>query len=244
MSQRFKLQLATDGLSIAAQQLDISVEQLHLIQVIVDISLIQPSRLALTYQIHLPHRHLANLFDWPQWQQDQVKFIDYLWEQTCLECFITGANPSNDVNQITNYIEINASPSGRYALYQFSDYRQPDCMPPTPLHKANSDEQASIDWTARSPLTRFFNISSLNVAQCPKVMPNSLSALIFTAIYDYRRSFTIDLDQLLSSLLANGIEQLHPCVILYFDSVALYFAAKHASPPDFHQQHCWTNFKP
>ena len=249
MSQRFKLQLATDGLLIAARQLEVFVEQLQLIQVMVDISLINPSTLALTYQIQLPNRRLASVFDWPQWQQDQVKFINYLWERTCLECFITGFGLMNDTTQATHYIEINASPSGRYALYQFVDYRQPDCMPPTPLYKANSDEQASIDWTARSPLTRFLNISSLNVAQhlktqCPKVTPNALSALIFTAVYDYRRSFTIDLDQVPSSLLANGIEQLHPCVILYFDSVALYFAAKHAAPPDFHQQHYWTNFKP
>ncbi|MDN5566584.1 MAG: hypothetical protein L0G25_07235 [Psychrobacter sp.] len=244
MSQRFTLQLATDSLSIAARQLDISVKQLQLIQVIVDISLIKPSRLALTYQIRLPNRRLVSLFDWPQWQQDQVKFIDYLWEQTCLECFITGANPSNDINQTTDYIEINASASGRYALYQFVDYRQPDCMPPMPLYKANSNEQASIDWTAHSSLNFFLNISSLNVAQCIEVTPNSLSALIFTAVYDYKRSFTIDLDQLPASLLANGIQQLHPCAILCFDSVALYFAAKHASPPDFHQQRYWTSFKP
>ncbi|WLP94033.1 hypothetical protein [Psychrobacter sp. M13] len=244
MSQRFKLQLAMDGLSIAARQLSISVEQLHLIQVMVDISLIQPSTLALTYQIRLPNRRLASLFDWPQWQPDQVKFIDYLWEQTCLECFITGANPSSDIDQTTHYIEINASPNGRYALYQFADYRQPDCMPPVPLYKANSDEQASINWIAHLPLNRFLNTSSLNVAHRATSTPNSLSALMFTAVYDYKRSFTIDLDQLPRSLLAKGIEQLHPCVILYFDSVALYFAAKHASPPDFHQKHYWTNFKP
>ncbi len=244
MSQRFKLQLATDSLLIATRQLEVSVEQLQLIQVMVDVSLINPSTLALTYHILLPDRHLASVFDWPQWQQDQVKFIDYLWERTCLECFITGFSLMNDTTQAAHYIEINASPSGHYALYQFVDYRQPDCMPPTPLYKASSDEQASINWTARSPSKRFFDISLFTVAQYPKVTSNSLSALIFTAVYNYKRSFTIDLDQIPSSLLANGIEQLHPCVILYFDSVALYFAAKHASPPDFHQQHYWTNFKP
>ncbi len=228
---------------MAARRLDISVEQLQLIQVIVDISLIKPSRLALTYQIRLPKRHLASLFDWPQWQQDQVKFIDYLWEQTCLECFIAIANPSSDVNQTTDYIEINVSPSGRYALYQFVNYRQPDCMPPTPLCKAYSNERASIEWADNLPM-RVFNITPLDLAQYSKVEANSLSMLIFTAIYDYKRSFTIDLDQLPSSFLANSIQQLHPCAILYFDNVPLYFAAKHASPPDFHQQRYWTNFRP
>lgn len=247
MSQRFKLQLATTSLVSDAKQIGVPVEQLHLIQVMVDITLIEPSKLRLTYQIRLPNSRLVSLFDWSPWQQNQVKFVDYLWEQTCLECFITGGSLTHDATQATHYIEINASPSGRYALYHFADYRQPDCLPPMPLYRANSDKQASIDWIDHLPMRHMhhmLNTNPLILSKSAKVPPNSLSALPFTAFYDYERHFTIDLTQLPSSLLANGIEQLHPCVILYFDSVALYFAPKHASPPDFHQHQYWTTYKP
>ena len=243
MSQCFKLQLATTSLISDAEQIGVAIEQLHLIEVSVDVTLIEPSKLKLTYYIRLPDSRLANLFNWSQWQQRQVKFTDYLWEQTCLECFIAGKNSSADT---TDYIEINASPSGRYALYHFSDYRQPDCMPPMPLYQANSNEQASIDWINHLPTRHMFNtrnVNSLTLANSATVTPNCLSKLTFTAFYDYSRSFTIDLEQLPASLIASGIEQLHPCVILYFDNIALYFAPKHATPPDFHQRQYWTSFK-
>ena len=241
MSQRFRLQLATDDLSSAAQQLNVAVESLHLIQVRVDITLIKSSTLELTYHIQLLDSNLATLFDWAQWQQQQVKFTDYLWERTCIECFISSSSSIDGITQTTEYIEINASPNGSYALYHFDDYRQPNCLPPIPLHKANSNEQADISWTALSPKCHIFNINVPTLSQFIKMTPNSLSALTFTALHDYTRRFTVDLEQLPSSLL---IRQLHPCVILYFDNVALYFAPKHASPPDFHQQGYWTDFKP
>ena len=243
MSQRFKLQLANTGLNSNAKQLGVPIEQLYLIDVVVDIALIESSKLKLTYHIRLHDSRLANLFDWPQWQQQQVKFTDYLWEQTCLECFIAGKNLSADA---TGYIEINASPSGRYALYHFSDYRQPDSLPPMPLYQVDSNEQASIDWTDHLPMLHIFNtlnINSLTLAKSVTATANGLSALTFTAFYDYNRSFTIDVNQWPSNLFIGGIEQLHPCVILYFDSVALYFAPKHATPPDFHQRQYWTSFK-
>lgn len=239
MSQRFKLQLANTGLNSNAKQLGVPIEQLYLIDVVVDIALIESSKLKLTYHILLHDSRLANLFDWSQWQQQQVKFTDYLWEQTCLECFIAGKNLLADA---TGYIEVNASPSGRYALYYFSDYRQPDCLPPMPLYQANSNEQASIDWTDHPFNT--LNINSLTLAKSVTATANGLSALTFTAFYDYNRSFTIDLNQWPSSLFVGGIKQLHPCAILYFGSVALYFAPRHATPPDFHQRQYWTSFKP
>jgi hypothetical protein len=43
---------------------------------------------------------------------------DGLWEHTCLECFL--ARPA----AAAPYAELNASPSGDWALYRFSGYRQ------------------------------------------------------------------------------------------------------------------------
>lgn len=41
--------------------------------------------------------------------------LDNLWKRTCFETFVKQSSQSN-------YIEINASPSGDWALYSFSDY--------------------------------------------------------------------------------------------------------------------------
>jgi hypothetical protein len=48
---------------------------------------------------------------------------DNLWEHTCFEVFIgVAGNPG--------YVEFNFSPSGQWAAYAFSDYRQPDLKAP------------------------------------------------------------------------------------------------------------------
>ena len=244
MSQRFKLQLATTSLLSDAKQLNASVEQLYLIQVIVDITLIEPSKIELTYQIQLPNSQLATQFNWSHWQQQRVKFTDYLWEQTCLECFIAGRNLLGDA---TGYIEVNASPNGSYALYRFVDYRQPDCMPPTPLYKVNNNERAHINWPNNASLYNTGITSKISLSKCPDISDNSLATLSFKPYYHYARRFIIDIDQLVfasvvSSYIKPTIEQIHPCVILYFDNVSLYFAPKHATPPDFHQRQYWASF--
>lgn len=46
---------------------------------------------------------------------------DNLWQHTCFECFIA-------VDQVTGYKEFNFSPSGLWAIYAFSDYRQQQDM--------------------------------------------------------------------------------------------------------------------
>jgi hypothetical protein len=45
--------------------------------------------------------------------------IDSLWEHTCFEAFVGVAGS-------TAYREFNFSPSGQWAAYSFSDYRQPE----------------------------------------------------------------------------------------------------------------------
>ena len=48
---------------------------------------------------------------------------DFLWEQTCFECFFDTGDKA--------YFELNATPNGHYNLYRFDDYRTPNTQPPT-----------------------------------------------------------------------------------------------------------------
>ncbi|MBR5494813.1 MAG: hypothetical protein IKV71_04135, partial [Psychrobacter sp.] len=236
-------------------------------------------------------KSLAAQLDWPTWQPTQVGFADYLWEQTCLECFLAGGlinsrliNNSasiNDINEIgidgvdanktSAYIEVNASPDGRYALYEFESYRNPATLPPTPLLQSDGQTRAFINWTAsHCPVSNGAasnGIANNGIANndTANAEQNSLSAQIEPAIdsltpntstansYLYQRSFTLPLSQLSNAkafIDDTGIEYIHPCVILSFattfgtrlGTTALYFAPKHASPPDFHNLQYWSIF--
>ncbi|GAC1368832.1 MAG: DOMON-like domain-containing protein [Aquirhabdus sp.] len=58
------------------------------------------------------------------WQvQQQLEQLDYLWENTCFEAFISTPNQRE-------YFELNLSPSLAWNLYRFTDYRTPNDMPP------------------------------------------------------------------------------------------------------------------
>ena len=304
MSQTVHLCLATDTLAADAQTLGVTIEDLQSIQVEVVVTLTQTNQIAQTaqitqsaqqpewylqldYHITLPLKSLAAQLDWPTWQPTQVGFADYLWEQTCLECFLAGGlitdrliNNSvsiNDVNEIgidgtdanktSAYIEVNASPDGRYALYEFTSYRNPATLPPTPLLQADEQTRAFINWTgshcpasngAGSNGIANNGIANNDIANAEQ---NSLSAQIEPAIdsltpntstansYLYQRSFAVPLSQLSNAkafIDDTGIEYIHPCVILSFattlGTTALYFAPKHASPPDFHNLQYWSIF--
>lgn len=270
MSQIFNLCLATDTLAADAEQLGVTIADLQGIEVEVVATLVnraviaQPTewQLQLDYCITLPLKSLSAQLYWPNWQAEQVGFADYLWEQTCLECFLAGELINSTVTidkdniQTNPYMEINASPDGRYALYQFADYRNPATLPPTPLLQPDGQTRAFINWTAsHCPVSN----DTANAEQ------NSLSAQIEPAIdlltpktstansYLYQRSFTVPLSQLSNAkafINDTGIEYIHPCVILSFattfgkrlGTTALYFAPTHASPPDFHNLQYWSVF--
>ncbi|ABE75800.1 DOMON-like domain-containing protein [Psychrobacter cryohalolentis] len=237
MSQSFDLYLATETLADDAQQLGVTVKVLQQISVQVSATLVaQPEAyLQLQYHVTLPSESLAALLTWPKWQADKVGFKDYLWEQTCLECFLAGSlissssSKDNDKSPKTNmtmsYIEINASPEGQYALYEFDSYRSPTTLPPRPLMYADGQTRAAINW-----------IDGNN----PKLLTHEP--------YHHQRSFRMPLDSLTSlnrkSDYSNDalIKYIHPCVILSFGEITLYFAPKHASPPDFHNSQYWTPF--
>lgn len=205
MNQTFNLKLATDNLSANANMLGTTIAQLQSVQVQV-YAAFSEQQLYLTYTIRLPTQALAEQLYWPDWNSRCVSFRDYLWEQTCLECFIT--------NDEKSYIEVNASPNGYYALYQFEDYRQPSTLPPSALLQKDSLNRACILWSN----TEVDDKHSLH----------------------YQRRFSVLLDQLPYNLLSATTETLlHPCVILYLGGTALYFAPNHATPADFHQRVHW-----
>ena len=242
MSQSFDLYLATETLAEDAQQLGVTVSVLQQISVQVSATLVaQPEAyLQLEYRVTLPLKCLAAQLTWPKWQADKVGFKDYLWERTCLECFLAGylvssrsedSDKSPKTNMTMSYIEINASPEGQYALYEFDSYRSPTTLPPRPLMYADGQTRAAIDW-----------IDGNN----PKLL---IDYPISThERYHYQRSFRMPLDSLTSfnrkSDYSNDalIKYIHPCVILSFGATILYFAPKHASPPDFHNSQYWTPF--
>lgn len=262
MSQFFDLCLATETLTDDAQQLGVIVEDLKRIRVQVNATITwQPEAyLQLQYRVILPLESLATQLDWPKWQSEQVSFTDYLWEQTCLECFFTGKLIVNDrsinsdclvnydntanAHETTAYVEINASPDGRYALYQFKSYRNLATLPPKPLLQADGQTRASIDWIDTSnqqrPLVETKASSQLattSKSSAPKNTPPKL--------YHYERSFRTPLSQLSNETTGinnTAIEYIHPCVILYFGNTALYFAPEHPSPPDFHDRNYWSRF--
>ncbi len=247
MSQIFDLRLATETLAADAQQLGVTLEDLQDISVQVSATLReQPDAyLELEYYVTLPTKSLDAQFNWLTWQPGQVGFKDYLWEQTCLECFLAGflissnrsdnSSKSADKNETTAYIEINASPNGQYALYEFDSYRSPATLPPKSLMQADGQTPAAIDW--------------LDASHNQKPLIDSTISAHST--YNYQRSFRVPLSSLmtLTSLHEKAdcshaaiIKYIHPCVILSFGETTLYFAPKHASPPDFHNRQYWASF--
>ena len=228
MTRIFDLCLASDTIAADAQQLGVSVEALKSIGIQVRAEIVQQPALylQLTYHITLPSQALAVKLDWPAWQASKVGFDDYLWRESCLECFITGHTVSHQdivcTDHAAPYIEINASPDGRYALYQFVRYRYPAVLPPVPLYHADGHTRASIDWNSD-----------------PTPKPSITNRQFFC------KSFAIPLAQLQSGQYAienTIVTYIHPCVILWFGTTALYFATSHATPPDFHDRHHWSTF--
>lgn len=261
MSQIFTLTLAPDTIKADARQLGVTIDDLLAIKVEVVATLINAAdsiqapdwQLQLHYSVTLPLKSLALQLDWAIWHPKNVGFVDYLWEQTCLECFLAGGLMSDaisltaNVNKSTAYIEINANPDGRYALYQFADYRNPSALPPTPLLQADKQARAFINWPAddnqdarveqKTAIEQYSSSIDSEIGNPPSVKT-----------YHYERCVHLPLSPLFTIKTSDEIDikYLHPCVILSFDTalgiMALYFAPKHASPPDFHNLQYWSVF--
>lgn len=225
MSQTFTLHVATDTIANDAQQIGVTADELSRISIQVRAEIVrQPaSYLQLTYHVTLPTPSLAAKLNWPKWQPEQIGFADYLWEETCLECFITGDLVKDEEDQTKTtgtYVEINANPDGRYALYRFESYRNPPTLPPASFYHADGHTRVAIHWSDESSPT--------------------------STLLSYERCFGVPLNELPNQqymLNSTVIGYIHPCVILKFDETALYFAPHHASPPDFHNRHYWSRFE-
>jgi len=241
MNQTFNLCIATDTVVNEAQQLGLTVDELKRIGIHVSVKIVRHPvlQLQLDYQVTLPTQALATQLNWPTWQSAHVGFADYLWEATCLECFITGRLVNNgdtvSADNTEPYIEMNASPDGRYALYQFERYRHPKTLPPMPLYQADGHTRVPVNW--RDDIKPF----AMSVAS---LLSDTVS--LAHKPYRYERSVGLPLTQRPDQQYAIGhmmIEHLHPCVILWFGETALYFASSHATPPDFHNRNYWSKFE-
>ncbi len=222
MTQNLNLTLATDSINTDAKNIGVSVDCLEQIEVCVSVDIIQkpePS-LLLHFRIRLFDDTLADQLDWPDWQPQNVSSQDYLWERTCLECFIKGTPLNQD--QTNRYIEINVSPSGHYAFYKFESYRNPATLPPIPLLKRDTTSgHADIIWHETNMMNAINNTGT------------------------YQRKFAIPLAQLPQDIFdyqSLTIERFNLSVILYFASTPLYFAPGYLTPPDFHDQRYWLDF--
>lgn len=202
------------------------------------LGLISNGRLWLSYYLsvldnpkakdHLTRPTIEQL-GWYSFDSNKVQFIDYLWQHTCLECFIGGKS--------SEYIEINANPQGPFALYHFDDYRTPDIMPPPPLllnpMKGSKQQRAYIEWQPHIASLPHNSTTVRDVYNSLSTLSQSHSNTISS------RHFSIELTQLPTSILP--LSQIHPCVIVRVADRPLYFAATHANPPDFHDRQNWTS---
>ncbi len=261
MSQVIKLRAATATLIEVANTLGVSTTQLHLIEVVAEISITSAPtpRLNLTYNLKLPRPFAAQL-EWSQWQPKYVGFSDYLWEHTCLECFLGtaqyGASTVNanhaDASRVktdTAYIEINASPSGRYAVYRFDSYRSPATLPP-PRLLLTDNRHASIHWdntvvdALDAQCTSLVYLYPLSKYAPASLISRYLHLDWYVSFNKYVRRFSVPLQQLSDEQFTIGdvrVQQIHPCVILRLADSTLYFAPEHPGVPDFHARRTWSN---
>ena len=80
------------------------------------------------------------------------KPVDGLWQHTCFELFVAAADTPD-------YREFNFAPSGDWASYAFSDYRERD-----PTVPSIGAPQISLNWSGDS--------LELNVVLAPALLPN------------------------------------------------------------------------
>lgn len=144
---------------------------------------------------------------------------DFLWEETCFECFFGKSDGS--------YIELNLSPDGRYALYQFSGYRTPNQMPPMSLH------------TQDLPITTL-STYTFNVPKDSKLQDLERIPLFYQKPLIALRVVLLSYASCNEALMTPY--RIQPCVIIK-DSIkdldTLYYAPRHTNPPDFHKQALW-----
>lgn len=168
-------------------------------------------------------------------QLEQVKPADFLWQSTCLECFLAGTTSDKPMSESQQYIEINIATNGQHAIYHFDDYRSPASMPPrklTTLPIIQDYLQSNSDSLQQQPLLTVS--SATNLPEITSTNPCT-NQVVFT------RQISMSLSPL--TKLWTNLSLICPTVILKHQNSEqlLYFAPHHTSPPDFHQQALWSN---
>ncbi|WP_227431090.1 hypothetical protein [Psychrobacter sp. I-STPA6b] len=201
--------------------------QAHIVTTTANTSQQQQHRLNLHYQIHLNECKTPKTLPWFIWEKiskhPQPK--DYLWQSTCLECFVAG-NKNNTPHHHNEYLELNVASSGHYALYHFDNYRTPDSMPPNHLSCLLADKykpELQINADPRPILLQ---------GKTPSHYPEEPHTL--------NRHISINIHML--SHLWDSLSSIQPALILQDQHTKqhLYFAPQHATPPDFHLNSLWT----
>ena len=207
-----------------------------------DMTAHQHHRLILSYLINLPSsrhsiNHSADLtlmtdLPWFIWSDLIPKInsknntTDYLWQSTCLECFISGTT-KNNASQTTDYIEINVASNGYHASYYFNDYRTPNTLPPQKLLS----------------LPQLHNISS--ILSVEPLLQTTHMPITATASMPIQMLRQISIDLYSLAKIWQTLTHIHPTVILQdkHTQQLLYFAPKHANPPDFHLRELWSTIQ-
>ncbi len=162
MQQNFVLKIATE--SLLDLKSNTLIDLIKKIKITASLKIVG-HLLEVSFNILIPLK-LQNDVIWHSLDGNCMQQKDFLWENTCLECFIGSSKHAE-------YVEINASPKGYFAIYHFDSYRNPKRMPPRAL-TINSTKNANIEWQKQNtPYQRtfVFDINSL---------PNNLqSANIF-----------------------------------------------------------------
>lgn len=187
---------------------------------------------------HVNHQSLYPKFDNTHSILQRRK--DYLWEDTCFECFI-----SHHYQKNAPYIEINISPTGAFNLYYFDGYRNPQQMPPRQLIDG-IDLTTDINFIAIFP--------EKNLTQ-PKILTWQPMTIIFEKfLQDIMKRCSVKLQSCQFIMCLNWIKiaklfenenlstkiWLNPCVVTKSAKKPLsYWATNHANPPDFHDKSCW-----
>lgn len=116
------------------------------------------------------------------------------------------------------YLEANVSPDGSYNLYRFDAYRTPDTMPPF------EDKLAML----------------LPQVTQSEALDNWYQYHWTIKLAEYRPFYTHERGKDCT------ISKINLCVILYQDidgeKQPIYYAVKHANPPDFHNKDYWLTF--
>lgn len=129
------------------------------------------------------------------------RFADNLWRHTCLELFVARRGEPA-------YYEFNFSPSGEWAAYAFSDYRQRLTLEPKPSldpHVTVCRSEDKLELDAVVALDTLFNDASAPFALgLSAVIEDDRHALAYWALthpldkpdFHHRDTFALELDEI------------------------------------------------